>query len=112
MRAYSNDLIKPLPGRGRSARSAGWGSSLRAECVADPHPNPPPCKGRARSDRMVGPILFIEYPGVLGAAALARIDHERAFLQRDAGEAARHDGGALAPREHEGAQIDMARGKA
>src|SRR5215475_11386885 len=112
MRAYSNVGDKPPPERGRSAHSAGWWSNLRPEFVADPHPNPPPCRGRECIERRVRSILFIQYPGVLGAAALARIDHERAFLQRDAGEPARHDGGALAAGEDERPEIDVARGEA
>jgi hypothetical protein len=34
---------------------------------------------------------FLEHPCILGAAALGRIHHERALLQRDAGQAARGD---------------------
>src|SRR4026208_199523 len=56
--------------------------------------------------------LFVQYPGVLGAATLARIDHQRAFLQRHARQPARHDGDMLAPRQHERPEIDMARREA
>src|SRR5262245_29135344 len=51
----------------------------------------------------------IQHPRVLGPAALAGIDHERAFLQRHPGQAPWHDANAIAPGQHERAQIDVAR---
>src|SRR5437764_2587965 len=51
----------------------------------------------------------VEHPGVLGAAALARIDHERAWFERHAGEASGNDADAVAAGEHEWAQIYVAR---
>ena len=51
----------------------------------------------------------VDDPGVLGAAALARIDHQRALLQRDAREAARHDPHAVRARQHERPQVHVAR---
>ena len=39
----------------------------------------------------------LEHPAVLGAAALARIHHQRALPQRHAGQAAGHDADAVAP---------------
>ena len=50
-------------------------------------------------------------PGVLGAAALAGVDHQRAFAQRDAREAAGRQPHAVAD-QHEGPQIDVALGDA
>src|SRR5579871_2068645 len=79
-----------------------------------PPPPTPPRKGEG-SERVVFVagqdtiISLIQYPGVLGAAALARIDDQRTFLQRHARQSARHNGGALAAGEHEGAEIDVAR---
>src|SRR5579872_2055226 len=108
--SYSNVDDKPPPERGRSTRSVGRGSSFDA--AIDPHPNPPPCRGRESTEQMAKAISLIQNPGVLGAAALARIDDERALLQRHARQPARHDGRALAAGEHERAQVDMARREA
>src|SRR3546814_14252691 len=58
------------------------------------------------------PPSVMEHPGVLGAAALAGIDDERAFGQRHPGQAARDDGAARGPGQDEGPQVDMARRKA
>ena len=51
----------------------------------------------------------IQYPGVLGAAALARIDHQRALLQRYASQPAGHDADIVAAGENERPEIDMPR---
>src|SRR6266700_5116338 len=54
------------------------------------------------------PSSSIQYPGVLRPAALAGVDHEGSFLQRHAGEPAWHDADAIASRQNEWAQIDVA----
>ena len=46
--------------------------------------------------------LGFQHPGVLGAAALGGVDDQRAFAQRDAGEAAGDDGDVAAG-QYEGA---------
>src|SRR5215468_948783 len=51
----------------------------------------------------------VEHPGVLGATALARIDDQRARLERHARETSGNDADAIAAGEHEWAQIDVAR---
>src|SRR4029077_19626439 len=93
---------------------------------ADPHPRTLPARGRRRRERCERTTAkrssngylthpkssLMQNPGVLGAAALAGIDHERAFLQRHARQPAGHDGGAVASREHERPEIDMAWRKA
>src|SRR5262245_61182394 len=53
-------------------------------------------------------MLSFQHPGVLGAASLARIDHQRALPQRHAGETAGYHAGLLA-RQHERPEIDVAR---
>ena len=60
--------------------------------------------------RRCGPACasVLQHPGVFRAPALARIDDERAVLERDPGQAAGCDADAI-PGEHEGPQIDMAR---
>src|SRR4051794_12346347 len=55
-----------------------------------------------------GGASLIQYPGVLGAAALAGIDDQRAFFQSDARQPARDDVDAVAPGQHERAEIDVA----
>src|ERR1700722_7466640 len=50
----------------------------------------------------------LQDPGVLRAAALARIDHQAALAQRDAGQAAGDDADLLA-KEDEGPEIDVPR---
>ena len=66
--------------------------------------------GGAREHRRSGLAFQVVYdPGVLGPAALAGIDDQRTLLQRNAGEAARHDADAVCAREHERPQIHMAR---
>src|SRR5208337_500771 len=50
---------------------------------------------------------ILDDPGVLGATALARIHHERFFLQSDPCQSAWHDPHAVRAGEHEGPQIDM-----
>ena len=57
-------------------------------------------------------MLIVQHPGVFRAAALARIDDERAGLQRDARETARHDADLVLAGEHERPQVDMARREA
>ena len=52
--------------------------------------------------RLVG-----EHPEILAAAALARVDDERALDQSDAAEGAGDEPG-LAPAQHEGPQVDVA----
>ena len=52
-------------------------------------------------------VVAVQHPGILGAATLRGIHHERSLLQRDAGEAARRDRHLLAV-EDVGAQVDMA----
>src|ERR1035441_3263765 len=52
----------------------------------------------------IGPVTFADFNG-----ALAGIDHQRALLERDAGQAAGHDAGAIAPGEHERAQVHVTR---
>ena len=64
-----------------------------------------------QDDRRCGSASGFQHPGVLGAAALRGVDHQRAFAQRDAREAAGDDGD-VAAREHEGTQIDVARREA
>jgi len=56
-------------------------------------------------------ISLIQYPRILGAAALTGIDHQRTWLERHASQAAGHDGDVVASGQHERAQIDMARCK-
>ena len=50
---------------------------------------------------------YAGYPVKLGAATLARIDHQRPPLQRHARKSAGHDADAVTTGEHEGAQIDV-----
>src|SRR3954471_4001619 len=57
-------------------------------------------------------ILTVQHPGVLRAAALARIDHQRSRLQGNAGKAAGNDADPVAAGQHEWSQIDMARREA
>ena len=63
---------------------------------------------------MTAPLLYLlccspaEHPGVFAAAALRRVDDERAAAQRDAGQAAGQNRDALAV-ENVGPQVDMAR---
>src|SRR3546814_8658052 len=45
-------------------------------------------------------------------AALTAVHHQRPLAHRDAGQAARRDRDALRRHQHEGAQVDMARGEA
>src|ERR1700730_14696482 len=52
---------------------------------------------------------ILDNPGILGAAALARIDDERVLLQGHSCQSARHDPDAIRAGENEGPQIDMAR---
>ena len=52
---------------------------------------------------------ILDNPGILGAAALARIDDERFLLQGHSCQSARHDPYAIRAGENEGPQIDMAR---
>src|SRR3569623_2967353 len=59
----------------------------------------------ATRDSMLYPVY---HPSVLAAAALGRIDHHRAALQRHPGESA-HGHIRLLAREHEGPQIEMTR---
>src|ERR1041384_1243845 len=54
----------------------------------------------------------VQHPGILGAAALAGVDDQRAGLQGDAREAARHDADAIAAGQHERPKVHMARRKA
>ena len=61
------------------------------------------------SDGAASRKRIIDDPGILGAAALARIDDQRALIQRDPRQPARHDAHAIRAGEHEGPQIDMAR---
>ena len=49
-----------------------------------------------------------KHPGVLGAAALARIDYQRTFFQGDARQTARRDANAVR-HQHKGPQIHVAR---
>ena len=49
----------------------------------------------------------VQDPSVFRAAALARIHHQRALLQRHAREASRHDADAVAAAKHERSQIDV-----
>src|ERR1700684_322874 len=53
----------------------------------------------------------LEHPGILGAPALRRIDHQRTFAQGDAGEPARNDAHGFAG-QHERPEIDVPRGDA
>src|SRR5262245_32938458 len=52
--------------------------------------------------------LSIQHPGVLAAAALRRVDDERALAERGAGEPARDDPDAVGAAQHERAQVDVA----
>src|SRR5580700_10616480 len=52
---------------------------------------------------------ILDNPGILGAAALARIDDERFLLQGHSCQSARHDPDAIRAGENEGPQIDMTR---
>src|SRR6202171_985585 len=57
-------------------------------------------------------VLSAKDPGVLAAAALGRIHHQRTFLQRDAGQSSRHDGHVLSVVQAVGTQIHVASGDA
>ena len=60
---------------------------------------------RRRSD----PRLLLKHPGVLRAAALARVDDVRSLAQRDAREPSREHPRPVAAGQDEGAQVDPAR---
>ena len=51
---------------------------------------------------------FLQHPGVLGAAALAAVDHQRALLERHAAQATGHGADFLAA-QHVGPQVHVAR---
>src|SRR5262245_24448962 len=57
---------------------------------------------------IVSSCAALQNPSVLGAAALARIDDERAFAKRHSRQAAGNNTRLLAG-EHEGPQVDVAR---
>jgi hypothetical protein len=42
----------PLKGGGRFAKQTGWGSLIPIPCKLDPHPNPPPFRGREHAARV------------------------------------------------------------
>ena len=64
--------------------------------------------GRRGVQQFVG---FGDHPGVLGATALAAVDHQRPLRQRHAGQTARQHEDVLAVIDGEGPQIDVARGQ-
>src|SRR3546814_13833983 len=58
------------------------------------------------------PPSILQHPRILRPAALTAVHHQRPLAHRDAGQAARRDRDALRRHQHEGAQVDMARGEA
>src|SRR5580698_7675209 len=68
-----------------------------------------PNQYRLSAVRLSIPGLFLDDPGVFGAAALRRIDHQGTSGQRHAGQAARHDRHSILAGQHEGPEIDVAR---
>ena len=66
-------------------------------------------RGRHADQRTAHPA---QHPRVLRPAVLGRVDHQRALVEGDAGEAARGDARlAVAAEEDVGAQVDVARGE-
>ena len=109
--------------RGRRRRTAASSAIRRgglrrrrasARCGSRPRAGAPcsrraPCSATSRTGRRrCVRASVLQHPGVLGAAALAGVHHQRALLQRHAREAARRDPHLVA-REHEGPKVDMAR---
>src|SRR5580692_8290591 len=61
------------------------------------------------SIRFAAVFSSAQHPSVLGTAALTRVHHQRAPLERDARQAARYDTNSITAGEHEGPQIDVPR---
>src|SRR6266550_8650199 len=59
------------------------------------------CRWRGRSRR----FIFFQHPRILASAALAAVDDQTSFAERDAGEPARHDDDFLAV-QNVGTKVD------